>query len=955
MKRLFLSFLCIASAVAALAQSGTKVVGRVMDSDTGESMLRATVQLMKTDSTSMVAGAVTNSLGYYELKNIQEGNYVIKISYIGYRNFFHRIEVAGKQKEMNAGTAILAPSSEVLQAATVTGTLRQMEVKEDTLIFNADAFKTPEGSVLEELLRKIPGIEISDDGGVKFNGRTVSKILVGGKEFFGNDKSMAMKNLPTEIVEKVKAYDRQSDNARMTGIDDGEEETVIDLTIKKGMQGGWFGNLDLAGGTEGRFAERGMLNRFSEGTQMSVVGSYNNVNDQGFQGFGGRTRGGSGLVTSGMGGANMALVRGDWEIGGNIRYSGRNSDSWTRSASQNFVTTNTSFSNSFNQSTSKNHSVSADFRIEWKIDSMTTMNFRPNFTIGSSRSWGNGESATFNSDPYADERISDPLSQLDAVEDGIKVNHNMSDSYSDADNYRLGGSLILNRKLNTVGRNVSLRMNGSVSGNENKNYALSDVRYFQFGDSTDLTYRYRTTPNDSRNFTAGFNYTEPLIAKRLFLQTEYRYNYSKRHSDGKAYDMGDIDYLVDSIRSTGAGFLPWNYAEFLDSDLSRYTDNENYTHNINVQLRLVTSSINMNAGVSMEPQRQKVKYQYMGLDTVATRNFFRISPSLNFRYRFSKQHTLRVRYRGNTQQPEITSMFNMTDNSNPLNIRLGNPNLKPSFTNNLSADWNNYVTTTMQNFNARFEFSTTQNSISNRTEYNEETGGRITRPENINGNWNVSGNFGFVTPVVLENISLNTTASVRHNNNVGYIYQNYETLKNSVRSTTLGERLSLMLRRDLFDAGVNGNISYNRTRSSLVPTNNRDTYDFSYGAFCNLNLDNGLSFSTNISMSSRRGYSAASMNTNELIWNAQASYRFLAKKQATLSLQAYDILANRSNISRTISATMRSDSENNSINSYVMAHFIYRFNVFGSSEARRDMRRGRDGGFERGSFGGGAF
>lgn len=929
-------FMCVAT-VAQRAQ----VTGRVLDSEEGEALVYATVQLMKPDSTSMVTGGTTNGRGAFQIKNVAAGSYVVKISYIGYRNFVRSLVVKEGQLETQVGTVLLTPLSVQLKAAVVEGQVRQIEMKDDTLVFNANAFRVPEGSVLEELIRKLPGVEVSDDGTIKVNGKTVSKILVGGKEFFGNDRNMAMKNLPSEIVDKVKTYDRQSDMARMTGIDDGEEETVLDLSIKKGMQKGWFGNVDAAVGTKDRYAERLNINRFQEDTQATLIGSINNTGDR-TGGGGGRGRGGNGVRTSSMVGANMALKRGDWEIGGNVRFNGGKADNRSVTSSQNFVSTAASFSNSRNNSISHNKSVSGDFRIEWKPDSMTTLNFRPNFSFGDNDSRGHGLNTTYNDDPYMGGQIEDPLEQFDQIPTALKVNRNLTESRSDSKNNSLSGRLILNRRLNNVGRNISLQFNGSYSDNESKSFNLSDVNYYQ-QNRTQLTYRYRTTPTSNKSYSIGLNYTEPLIAKKLFLQGSYRFNYSDRKSEGTAYDMGDIVTLLDSIRSYGAGFLPFNYEQYASDDLSRYTRNENMVHNIDVQLRLVTTYINMNIGVSIEPQRQKVAYQYMGLDTVASRNYIRVSPTLNFRYRFTRQHQIRLRYRGSTQQPEMTSMFSMTDNSDPLNIREGNPQLKPSFTNNIQIDYNNYISTTLQSYTANLNFSTTSNSISNRTEYNAVTGGRITKPENINGNWSARGNFGFNTPLYEDNFFLNTSTSVGYTNNVGYIYQNQQTLKNKVRTTTAGERLSFNYRSDLFDVTAYGNVNYNHTRSMLVPTNNRDTYDFSYGMSTNWNFaDLGLAFSTDIGMVSRRGYSASTMNTNELIWNAQVSYRFLSKKQATVMLQAFDLLGNRSNISRNISATSRSDSENNAINSYVMLHFIYRLNLFGTREARREMRRQRD-------------
>ncbi len=939
MKRFLLLFaISILTFANATAQKKTTVTGRVLDSESAEALSYATVQILKADTTSMIAGGTTNLNGYYNVKNVPAGQYVMKVSYIGYHNFFRQVEIKQGQTEFNGGTIILTPNSVVLEEAVIKGTLKQVEVKEDTLIFNADAFKVPEGSVLEELIKKIPGAEVGNDGSIKINGKTVSKILVEGKEFFSNDRNMAMKNLPSNIVEKVKTYDKQSDMAKMTGIDDGEEETVIDLSIKKGMKNGWFGSVDLGAGTKDRLAERININRFEDQTQYALVGSYNNTSGRG-----------GGITKTGMGGLNVALERGKFEIGGNVRYQGQKTTSITKSAVQNFITTNASFSNSLNRSVSKNGGFNGDFKIEWKPDSMTTLNFRPSFSVGNSSSNSTGKNATFNDDPYLQQGVDNPLEEMEKIAHDIKVNQNMTGNKSTGENYSFNGRLILNRRLNNLGRNFSVQLNGSYSNNENKSYSLSDVIYFQRNDSAALTYRYRTTPNTSENFTVGFNYTEPLIAKKLFLQTSYRFNYSNRHSDGKAYDMGGVDELITDIRNTGAGYLPWDYYNYLDDDLSRYTDNTNYIHNIDVQLRLVTNYINMNVGVNVQPQRQRMEYNYQGLDTIATRNYVRVSPTLNFRYRFNKQHTLRIRYRGNTSQPSITDLFNMTDNSNPLNIRMGNPDLSPSFSNNINIDWNNFLSTTMQSFTARLSFSNTLNAIESRTQYNEETGGRITQPTNVNGNWNINGNFGWNRPIFVDNFTFNTSTSASYSNNVGYIYQNNQSLKNTVNNLRLGENLRFNYRTDLWDASLFGNLNYSNQKSKLVPTNNRATYDFSYGASGNIYLENGFGFSTNISMSSRRGYSSANMNTNELIWNAQVSYRFLKGKAATVSLQAYDILSKRSNISRNISATMRSDTETNAIYSYVMAHFIYRFNMFGGRNANRGNRNGNDndGGYMR--------
>lgn len=955
----------ILSLISVTAFSQTLLKGKVVDSENGESLMRSTVMVMTTDTTRMVTGGTTNENGAFSIKNVKDGTYILKISYIGYHNFFRTIAVNSATNGGNQaiGTVMLVPNSIELKQAVVTAQMKEVEVKEDTIIFNADAFKVPEGSVLEELIRKLPGAEVADDGTIKINGKTVKKIMVEGKEFFGNDQSMAMKNIPTEIVDKIKTYEKQSDLSRITGIDDGEEETVIDLSIKKGMKQGWFGNMDLGYGTEDRYAERVMVNRFADKIQANVIGSLNNTNSQ--TGGGGGRGGNNGNTTVGQAGGRLVVDLDNFELGGNIRYNYRKSDTRTYNSTQNFVSTNSSFSNSMRNNLNKNNNVNGDFKVEWKIDSLTTLLFRPNFSFGNTDGTTNNKSATFNDDPYQN-GISNPLTQIDEISNDIKINENTSSSWSDGSSYNLSGNLTLNRQLGgspwfgglaegskKSGRNLSLRLSGTTSSNKSKNTSHSNVIYHQRNDSTDLTYRFRNNPSDNRNYSIGFTYSEPIL-RNLFAQMNYSYNYSKRHSDGQTYDFGKVDAIGQELWENYGqyGMLAPNYFEFLSDSLSRYTDNINKTHNIDFSLRYITSQLNISAGVRIEQQNQKMVYQYQGLDTIASRNISRISPTLNARFKFSKQHTLRLTYRGNTSQPDMTDLFNLTDNSNPLNIREGNPNLKPSFTNNINADYNNYFAATSQTLFGRFSFSNTLNSISNRTEYNEQTGGQTTRPENINGNWNISGNIGFNTPLGWDKLMLNTNTSASLRHNVGYIYQNHETFKNLVKQTSLGENMSLTLRLNNFDIRANGRITWSKSTSDIVKASNQNTFNFHYGLSSSGSFDNGFGFSTDIGMSSRRGYSSASMNTNELIWNAQISYRFLKNRQATVSLQAFDILHQRSNISRTISVNSRQDTETNSINSYVMAHFIYRLNMFGTKEARQNLRNMRQGNYERPDFGG---
>ena len=273
-----------------------------------------------------------------------------------------------------------------MKEAVITAEAPQVVVKEDTLEYNSTAYRTPEGAMLEELVKKLPGAEIDDDGNVKINGKEVKKIMVDGKEFFGGDVKTGLKNLPVNMIDKLKTYDKKSDLARVTGIDDGEEETVLDLKVKKGMNQGWFGNANVAGGTESRYSSNVMLNRFVENSQFSLIGSANNVNDQGFSGGGGRPRfrNSNGLTATKMLGANFATQTDKLELGGSARYNFSDRDAISTNYSERFLQNGNSYSNSNSKGRNKNTNFNADFRLEWKPDTLTNIIFRPNFSYGKS-------------------------------------------------------------------------------------------------------------------------------------------------------------------------------------------------------------------------------------------------------------------------------------------------------------------------------------------------------------------------------------------------------------------------------------------------------------------------------------------------------------------------------------------------------------------------------------------
>ena len=966
MKKLLIwTVLLLTATLSTYAQNKIVTVsGRVIEAGTKEPVELAAVQLLSLPDSAQVAGMTTSTQGYFSLSKQKPGKYLLKVSFIGYVTKIIPVQLTANVPAKKMGNIELATDAVMLQEAVVVAEAPQVTVVEDTLMYNSSAYRTPEGAMLEELVKKLPGAEIDDDGNVKINGKDLKKIMVDGKEFFGGDVKTGLKNLPVDMVDKLKTYDKKSDLARVTGIDDGEEETVLDLTVKKGMNQGWFGNADLGAGTKDRYTGRMMLNRFVDKTQFSIIGSANNVNDQGFSGGGGgpRWRSNNGLNATKMLGANFATQTNKLELGGSVRYNFQDADISSINSSERFLQNGNSYSNSNNKNRNKGTNLNADFRMEWKPDTLTNIIFRPNFSYGRTNNASRSESGTFNEDPF--NLIVNPNDYLnfdnlsdDPLKD-IRVNATNSASLSKGKSLSGNATLQVNRKLNNRGRNLTFRGVFGYGDNDNDQYTQSETRYYQLlnhlgGDSILYRNQYITTPTRNYNYTAQVTYSEP-IAKATFLQFSYQFQYKYSKSDKTTFDL--LDYPDWAI----GGALPSGYESHAVDSLSKNAEYRYYNHDASVGLRFIRPKYQLNVGMSFQPQNSTLSYKkgdYM-IDT--TRTVFNFAPNMDLRFRFSKVSQLRFTYRGRSNQPTMENLLPITDNSNPLNIRMGNPGLNPSFAHTMRLFYNTYNAEKQRGIMTHFSFTATQNSISNSTRYNEETGGLITRPENINGNWNAFGMFGFNTALKNKKYTINTFTNVNYQNNVAFLY-NQDT-KNNDRNTstglTLGERVTGSYRNDWFEFSLNGSINYTAERNKLRPENNQEPYTYSYGASTNITMPWKMTLATNIANQSRRGYRDSSMNRDELIWNAQLAQSLL-KGAATVSFEVYDILRQQSNISRSLSADMRSVSEYNGINSYCMVHFIYRLNIFGSKAAREKMMNSGRRGFggpgrgPGGGFGGG--
>lgn len=964
----------------------TSVTGRIIDGSTTEYMPQVTIQLMELKDTSFVYGTVTDNEGWFTIKKVPEGEYLLRYSFMGYSTVDFDFKVLKEDRDRQLGVFKMYESSILLTEAVIEDALPPTQVVDDTLMFNVSAFRVPEGSVLEELIKRLPGVEVDENGGITVNGRTVSRILVDGQEYFGNDRSMATKNLPVNIIHRIKTYQRKSDLARITGIDDGEEETVMDLEIKPNMRNGWLHNIDGAIGKpvgnndygdwiKYLWSGRYTLNRFQANTQFSV-----NANTQ-------NSGRGNGVSYTTQIGVNFSKNIGEpfprrrnefpLVVGGNVRFNGSTSRSISESESETFATDyrEATFRSNRSNSNSGSGSVNGEFRMEWRPDSSLNIIFRPSFQLSKNNNNSGSGSVTFNQDPYLATDMTNILDEYvnlaDTLMDSIGVNSQTSANHSETSNNQISGEFQFNKRFNDLGRNFTIRFTFGATRGTNDSYSHTVQTYYQMHSRDTIMNRYNASPTNNSNWSGRIMWSEPIDSGRGNLQLSYQVQVNNRNQNRETYVLPSFGEHYDDWDDEW--YLPDDYKEYRNSTLSRTATNVSRNHTLTLQFRYNGEKSNFNLGVNFMPQYTGMdNFQYMGKvigDT--SRVVYNWSPSLNYRFRWNRQQSIQLTLRTNTSQPSMEDMMDITDDSNPLNIRKGNPGLLPTLRNTAEANYQNYIQETSKTISLRWSVENSLRNIAQRTDYDPQTGVSVTQPQNMKGfwtNWSSSLNLTYnqTIPNTKWRYNASANASFRHQESymrtgsIGQYNPGAGTGGAAVLSTTesisAGENGSVTYRNDWFEATVNGRFSYSHSENNQRQNQNMDTYTFSYGGRANARLPwRNLNLGTDISMQSRRGYSGT-YNRNDLIWNANASFSFLKGNAGTIQIQYYDILNDESNVTRNITTTGRTDTKNNNIHSYIMVHFILRANVFGTRAARREMRqesRAMMTGGMRGGMGGG--
>ena len=976
--RHFLFTLAVLLGSPAFAQSIYSIKIHLSDEKTSEPVAFATASVTVKGEQTPAKYTLTDDKGDATITKLKKGTYILRAELMGYKTYTKEIFV---EKNIDLGTIKMQEDAEVLDAARVSDVGNPIIIKKDTVEYNASSFKTSDNDMLEQLLKKLPGIEVGSDGSITANGETIKKITIDGKTFFLDDPQLASKNIPAKIVDKVKVVEKKSDQAMFTGIDDGEEETIIDLKLRPGMAKGWFGNLMGGGGhdvpgprssmDDWRYQGAAMVGRFTDKSQISIILNANNTNNRGFNdvaggmmqgmrggmGMGGRGGGfgtGNGISNTWMGGVNGAftLFDGDMDLASNYLYNGSNKDVIETSSKTTYMTDgsnllsdNSGVDNTFTQG----HRFGV--RMEHKFSKNTSILFEPQFNFG------NGY--------YTEQSEYITGSMAAGATDTTKVNNGKSLNTGNNNNWSTSGNFLFRQKLGKAGRTISANIRYNFSDNEMQGNNRSITNVFDAAGELDPSQQetvnqYFDQNSKSTSLSGRLVYTEPL-AEKLFLEANYQYSWNKNTSVKDTYNSGEFS-VVD-------GLPVFNPAGMVRDDIY-----SNYIENI---------SHNQRAGLSMSYQAKKFRAQ-LGLSANPTNTYNKTNekvyenkvvnwaPQAMLFYELTENSNVRLFYNGRSNQPSTSQLMPVPDNSDPLNISLGNPYLEPYFNHNVRARFGYTNKKTFTSVNANIRGTVVENATTNAQWY-DKAGVRYSIPVNGPATTSFNTNLFVNSPFGRSGFSIFSMTFLNYGGSVSYVgtnnfrdtkadqyydkesatfnhelfHKDYPSLDdaadmfsvNKTQNFVLNQRLRLTYRNDFVELTAGASTRMNKSWYTL----NKDvaaTWNNQVEGNMNWTIPGGLNLIAEARYNWYNGYTTD--REDEIILNAEIT-KLLFKNKFTLALKAYDILGQSKNLSVSDSANYHLETVNNTLGRYVILSLTYRFGTFNNRGGQRGPG-GRAGG-----------
>ncbi len=964
--------------VPAAAQSGNTVKLKLVDGNSGEPVAFATVSLTEKGAKTAKHYVLTDAQGAASIAKVAKGEYHLKAEIMGYKTYEKDIVI---EKTVDLGEVKMSADIETLEAARVSAVGNPIVVKKDTIEYNASSFKTSDNDMLEELLKKLPGVEVSEDGSITANGQTISKITIDGKTFFLDDPSLASKNIPAKIIQKVKVVEKKSDQAMFTGIDDGNEETVIDLSIQPGMMQGWFGNIMAGGGhdvpsanndmNDWRYQGAAMVGRFTDKSQISLILNGNNTNNRGFNdlagsmmgnmrgGGGGMGRGqggwgrGNGITTSWMGGLNGAftLLDGNMDLAGNYLYNGTDKYVTENSLLTNYLDDGSSLiTNNNGYSTTRTDGHRIGVRLEHKFSENTSILFEPRVNFG------RGDYVEF----------SDYDINRDAGDgtDPTLTNKGTTRNTGDNSNWTTEGFLLFRQKLGKPGRTISLMTRYSFSGNELDGLNQSLTNTDGTSAATELVNQRIDRTSNSYSINSRLVYTEPL-GKNFYLEANYSYGWDKNSSVKNAYNSGDgtVPTSFDDVKYVIEG-------ETLDGTYSNNITNIGQAHSAGANLMWQKDKIRAQLGVSANPTITKNVTNGETFNSTVVK----WSPQASFSYDMSENANVRFFYFGSSQQPSTSQLMPVPDNTDPVNISLGNPYLTPYFSHRLRGMFRYSNKKNFISVNGFIGGNYVQDAITSATWYDANSV-KYNIPVNTKGTGNFDARVMTNIPFGKSNFSMFSMTYAKYSQTTSYIgttafaakaggyydsttadfdydkfHSDYGTdlsaftddfTTNRTQSLNFTERLRFTYRNDFVELTLGGRTRISKSWYTIASAVTNAMFNNQVNGSMNWTLPWGMNLISQLDYNWYNGYTTA--QDPEFIWNAEITQLFY-KKKFTLAVKAYDILNKSKNLSVTDESNYHQEVRNNTLGRYIILSLTYRFGNFDNASKGRRGGPGGPGG-----------
>lgn len=909
----------------AQAQNTGSISGKVINAKDKKPVDFATIAIKSLKDSSVVASGQTNPDGSFSFKAIAPGKYRIYSAFLGLQTATKDVEVA--KAAVNAGEIAMSDDGLDLKTVNVTASI-PIVVKKDTIEFDAKSIKVRENAVVEDLLQKVPGIEVAKDGSIKAQGETVTKVKVDGKEFFGNDPLLATKNLPADMVDKIQVIDELSEQAQFTGIDDGTRNKILNITTKNGMKHGYFGNSTVGYGSNDRYDASLNVNKFDDDRQISFIGQFNNVNKQNFgqgggvgNGFGGgggggrggfggggggSSNGGGGITTTNAAGLNFADTYKDGtQFQASYFFNKSTADIIQDSHIQNlFGGVTTDVTQNLNNTTDRtNHRF--NFMVDTKIDPSLSIKIQPNLAY--TETDGNN----FNS--YT--RI---------LSDGTTIGEQRNTTT--AATPTISNNILIRKSFKRRGRTLSLNVNTSINDNDgtNQNYRLDHIT--ENGVKRDsLTNQLNNTSSNAINNTTRVVYTEPLN-KTLSVEFNYQNGYSNSDSHRDVFNYNPLTLQFDLV----------------DNTFSNIYNNRTLTNAAGFSFTTTEKKYNWNIGVAAQQTNRVNTNLTTGLRR--TQNFINITPSAQFRYNFSNRKRLFINYRGSTTQPSIDQIQPIPDNTNSQTRYVGNPELKPSFNNQLRINFNNFNIESGRFFFAGLNLTQTFNSIGN-TVVPISGGLQQVSYINVDGVYAGNANATWSLPLMAERkLTLNISGNGSYSRNVNFIAPNASTelVKNVTNSYTISNGYKLVTNVDKFD--LTGGITGSYTNSTFSAQQSANTQYYTINPSFNVSYVLPANIRLAMDIDYFRNFGGGDLYNQEYtILNPYISRQFF-KNRATFKFSVNDALNQNTGISRTTSGTSITDLNYNVLKRYYMFSFTYSLTRIGGRNMSGDMQMPGQGG-----------